>query len=38
MLTDKRLWLGVLLGVGGVYVYHRIVGIPSNAPKSNKSA
>lgn len=25
------LW-GVIVGIGGVYLYHRIVGIPSNAP------
>lgn len=25
MLTDGRFWAGVIVGVGGVYVFHRWV-------------
>ena len=28
MLSDGRFWFGVLVGVGGVYVYHRVKGLP----------
>lgn len=38
MLGDSRFWLGILVGVGGVYVYHRWKGIPSNAPGSMRGA
>jgi hypothetical protein len=38
MLSDSRFWFGFIVGVGGVYAYHRFKGIPSNAPGSNKSA
>ena len=38
MLTDHRFWAGIIVGVVGVYAYHRWKGIPSNAPGSNKSA
>jgi|GEM_PF-6660799 hypothetical protein len=38
MLSDHRFWLGVAFGLGGLYVYHRIKGVPSNAPGSNRSA
>ena len=23
MLTDHRFWLGIIVGVGGTYVYHK---------------
>jgi hypothetical protein len=38
MLSDSRFWFGVVAGLGGLYLYHRIKGVPSNAPGSNKSA
>jgi hypothetical protein len=38
MLSDSRFWFGVVAGLAGLYVYHRIKGVPSNAPGSNKSA
>lgn len=38
MLTDSRFWIGVAVGMVGVYVYHRVKGIPSNAPGSFQAA
>ena len=38
MLSDSRFWVGVLVGWGSIYLYHRVKGIPSNAPGSNRSA
>jgi hypothetical protein len=38
MLSDTRFWIGVAAGLGGLYLYHRIKGVPSNAPGSNQSA
>jgi hypothetical protein len=38
MLSDTRFWAGVAAGLIGLYVYHRVKGVPSNAPGSNKGA
>ena len=38
MLREKGFWTGLVVGVLGVYVFHRVKGIPSNAPGSNRSA
>ena len=38
MFTDRRFWFGVAFGLGGLYLFHRVKGVPSNAPGSNKSA
>jgi hypothetical protein len=37
MLSRQHV-VGFVFGVAAVYVYHRVKGIPSNAPGSNKSA
>jgi hypothetical protein len=30
---NKGFWLGVLVGVGGTYVYHRMMGLPGKTAK-----
>lgn len=32
VLTDTRFLMGVGAGLLGLYVYHRIKGVPTNAP------
>ena len=31
MLSDHRFWLGVVVGAGVFYLFHRVKGVPTNA-------
>jgi hypothetical protein len=35
MFTDKRFWFGVVTGLVGLYVYHKVVGVPGGGKKAS---
>lgn len=37
-MIDRRFIMGLVIGVTAVYLYHRVKGIPSNAPGSMRGA
>lgn len=37
-MLDRNFFFGLIVGLAAVYVYHRVRGIPTNAPGGYKGA